>query len=365
MSQIPIKTLPASLIRSDGLQIRAETNRAHIDDLVELIGDEGVWPANLPPCVVCHDGEHYYLADGHHRLMAAREAGCTEIPCEVRQGTRTDALWHALGSNADHGLKRTPADRRNAILTAYRLGPQLSNCEIARRCKVSESLVRYHLADSRITESPATSQIAKCEVDEQASGLVAGEDWLHDDEPAPTTNSAMPAPAIRTDAKGRQMNVSRIGKHRKADKPVRAPVAPHGTDELGIPIPSEASAKAFGSLDFFVELDGWAAQGAKLIDRLGKMPGAELLRAHYLKLRSSTSGGETIEHLYSHDLENLRREVQHWRPYAGICPQCQGDASPGCTICLGLPYITRAAFERCPEQLQQTVKAMVPQAVVA
>jgi transposase-like protein len=64
-------------------------------------------------------------------------------PAILRSGPRRDAIVHAAGANADHGLRRTNADKRRAVETLLRDGEwsQWSDREIARRCQVSAPLV--------------------------------------------------------------------------------------------------------------------------------------------------------------------------------------------------------------------------------
>ena len=47
---------------------------------------------------------------------AALKAGLTEIAAIVKQGTRRDAVLHSVGANAKHGLRRTNADKRRAVM---------------------------------------------------------------------------------------------------------------------------------------------------------------------------------------------------------------------------------------------------------
>lgn len=61
------------------------------------------------------DGTSYWLADGFHRVAAALKSGFREIEVELKLGAVRDAMLYAVGSNATHGLKRTPADKRHAI----------------------------------------------------------------------------------------------------------------------------------------------------------------------------------------------------------------------------------------------------------
>ena len=89
----------------------------------------------FPPIRLVYDGDQYYLVDGHHRLAATRElAGLEDIAVEVFDGTFSDALWLSWGANRDHGLRRTPEDKRRAVRAAL-AHPQWnkkSDREIAR-----------------------------------------------------------------------------------------------------------------------------------------------------------------------------------------------------------------------------------------
>ena len=49
----------------------------------------------LPPVVVFDTGEALLLADGYHRLAAARRCGLEMIDAEVRHGSQQDALRYA------------------------------------------------------------------------------------------------------------------------------------------------------------------------------------------------------------------------------------------------------------------------------
>lgn len=127
-------------IRLDGgTQPRERIDRAAVDEYAKdmLAG------AVFPPVVVFHDGEAYWLADGYHRLSAARRAKLEEIEAEILMGTRRDALLHACGANASHGLRRSSEDKERVVTALLRDSEwsRWSDSEIARRCKVSRPLV--------------------------------------------------------------------------------------------------------------------------------------------------------------------------------------------------------------------------------
>lgn len=85
--------------------------------------------AEFPPLVVFFDGSDYWLADGFHRYAAwksvTRQSGTEEtacVPTDIRQGTRMDAVRHALSANAMHGKRREPGDYRKGYDIAVRCG---------------------------------------------------------------------------------------------------------------------------------------------------------------------------------------------------------------------------------------------------
>jgi hypothetical protein len=99
---------------------------------------------SFPPVVVFYDGTDFWLCDGFHRVEAAFGSGLTEIAALVKQGTRRDAILYSVGANAKHGLRRSNADKRRAVMTLLEDGEwnQWSNMEISRRCCVDEKTVR-------------------------------------------------------------------------------------------------------------------------------------------------------------------------------------------------------------------------------
>ncbi|PJF39588.1 MAG: hypothetical protein CUN54_08355 [Phototrophicales bacterium] len=133
--------LKISTIRTDG----GTQPRAHKDDETVLEYAEAMLTGQeFPPVVVFYDGEAYWLADGFHRHAAAVKAGIDTLNADVRQGSLRDAVLYSVGANATHGLRRTNADKRRAVerLLNDDEWSRWSNREIARRCAVSEQLVR-------------------------------------------------------------------------------------------------------------------------------------------------------------------------------------------------------------------------------
>ena len=132
--------LPLDRITPEGTQARVALSNPVIREYADALaqGDE------FPPIDVYFDDTTYWLADGFHRLQAAKEAGMVALAVTVHQGGKREALLHALGANETHGLRRTDADRRHAVelMLADPEWRAWNNSEIARRCRVSEFHVR-------------------------------------------------------------------------------------------------------------------------------------------------------------------------------------------------------------------------------
>jgi hypothetical protein len=134
------KALKLAHIRTDGgTQPRVQLSEEAVADYAEALS-EG---AQLPPVTVYFDGSEYWLADGFHRFHAHRKIDALQILADVREGTRRDAVLHSVGANAAHGLRRSNADKRQAVETLLKDAEWSgwSNREIARACGVSDVFV--------------------------------------------------------------------------------------------------------------------------------------------------------------------------------------------------------------------------------
>jgi len=117
--------------------------------------------ADMPNLIVFAEkgSERFILADGFHRLIANINAGMPGVGCDVHEGGMHEALIYALGANGGHGLRRTNADKVNAVEIALK-DPELSQLtqqEIADICRVTRNTVgrlsqRLTLADAEKTE---------------------------------------------------------------------------------------------------------------------------------------------------------------------------------------------------------------------
>jgi hypothetical protein len=134
--------IKVSMVHTDGgTQARAGLHEHTVQEYKETMTAAGGWP--FPPIVLVYDGDKHWLADGFHRVAAARALGWSHVLATIQPGTRRDAILVAAGANADHGLRRSNDDKRRAVqmLLQDEEWGRWSDREIARRCKVSHPMV--------------------------------------------------------------------------------------------------------------------------------------------------------------------------------------------------------------------------------
>lgn len=132
----------SAIIAGPETQSRAAIDMERVEEYAEAmkIGDA------FPDITVYWNGEDYWLADGFHRVYAARAAGVLEITAMVHEGMTRDALRWALSANSKHGMPRTIADKLRCLELAMRdqEWQRYPATELAKLCKVSLSFVQTH-----------------------------------------------------------------------------------------------------------------------------------------------------------------------------------------------------------------------------
>jgi len=314
----PIQQVPLTSILTDAacqgrVKIRPSVVRDYWRAMAEQISEGGL---RFPPIVLFTDGQHFWLADGFHRILAARAAGLSEFPADLRPGTERDALLFSIACNGAHGLPRTNADKRKAVtlLLADAEWSQWSDREIARRCQVNQSFVtrlRRRLSDAGHQMRPRKMKRGDTVYEMRAR----------------KNGSQTPAP-------GQAVSL-----------PNEAPSKPP-TDCLGIPLPA-ATAAAFASLSVFEAVEKAHAQLAELIDQLAQSPGGGAFQQHLVR---QLKDGKLK--FCSPDLNSLLHKLGSAMPYCGYCPRCHarhpGRAHPACQLCGGRGWLSKRDFELCP-----------------
>ena len=141
------------------LQTRAGTDADTIKTYAEAMADG----SQFPDVTVFTDGTKYWLADGFHRVMAAKVNGKAAISADVRKGTEDDAVVFGGTANNKQGKRPTRADvqhflemvweRREAIFGGTPTGGNLADkCGVSRetgRKFVEEQLAKMPKAPVR------------------------------------------------------------------------------------------------------------------------------------------------------------------------------------------------------------------------
>ena len=134
------KKLRISSIKRDE---KAQPRAAILIDRTTEYAEDMARGDKFPPVVVFQDRTGIWLADGFHRILAAEGQGIATIEADVRKGGLRDAILYSVGANAEHGTRRSNADKRQAVtkLLEDEEWSHWSDREIAKRCHVGHPLV--------------------------------------------------------------------------------------------------------------------------------------------------------------------------------------------------------------------------------
>ena len=135
MAKLLQKRVLADLV-TIGVETRVGLRPAAVDDYTAVLRAGG----SLPPGVVFVDGDGTnWLESGHHRKAAHEKAGVTRMLCEIRQGTRWDAIKHGVEDNRRwQGERVTLADRKHNVKRVLQEQPGMSDRAIADLVGVSD-----------------------------------------------------------------------------------------------------------------------------------------------------------------------------------------------------------------------------------
>jgi hypothetical protein len=98
-----------------GTQIRATISEAAIQKYASLMETEN-GRNKFEPIIIFRDTDgELWIADGHHRVMAAIRLKLSTIHADIRAGSKADAIWEAARANSRNGVPLEKADIRKAI----------------------------------------------------------------------------------------------------------------------------------------------------------------------------------------------------------------------------------------------------------
>lgn len=164
-----MSSLLTSSIRLDG---ETQTRAVMDSEVIREYSEDMKAGAAFPPVMVFFDGLDHWLADGFHRVEAAKSAGIQELQADIRQGSRRDALLHAVGANQAHGLRRSNADKRRAVQALLEDAEWCtwSDREISRHTGTSHTFVA-NLRPKVATLPPPSGKMAI------GTGMAGGSEW--------------------------------------------------------------------------------------------------------------------------------------------------------------------------------------------
>jgi uncharacterized ParB-like nuclease family protein len=338
-----LKKINPDQIITDGLQARAQVNTDAVNEYADFMKAGGVFP----PLSVVSDGKTYWMADGFHRLAACRKIGLKLVSCEVSTGTRVDALRMALGANQAHGLRRTNADKTNAVLMAYEHRQELGWPDVPSAGFIAEKVgVSDHFAADQLRSvrswADATAR--------------TGSDGKTRSLPPTRPPARPPAPPVQTPPPCHEE-----GPDGDNSEPVRRPPPPQPprpTTPPPVPYPpakppaKEKVRDEIGRVipDHCLELWNRRQEAQDLITMASR-------------IRTEVEGGyDDKDPLFAElnwnttksYVDSLYKSLTVIKPYA-VCPFCQGV---GCKACGSRGLVSKFYFENmCPSELREAAKA--------
>lgn len=142
MVAVTLLELGRITVDAEGVQARVPNPVAFAATVSEY-ADALARGEELPPPVVFSNGQTIWLAGGFLTYAAHAKMKRKSIACDVRLGGHREAMLFAAGANLRHGLPRTPADKRLAILRLLQdeVCRKWTQSEIAKHCGTSLPLV--------------------------------------------------------------------------------------------------------------------------------------------------------------------------------------------------------------------------------
>ena len=303
------------------LQTRCGTDIDTIGNYAEAMADG----AQFPDVTVFTDGARYWLADGFHRVEAARRIGRTTVSADVRKGTEDDAVVFGGTANNKQGKRPTRADVQHFLEMVWErreavFGGTPTGGNMAEKCGVSRgtatSFVNARLAEMQIAPVAAPVQIEQVKRPVRPTRLIGSDGKAYPVRPVRPVRPSEPVAA-----------------------PVRPP-APKGSsdiedwprDRYGVQIPQEI-------------LGAFADETAR-----------DVIESHLRHAKGLLKGAlderdPSAAHLRQSDLmevENALRAVKAAKPHC-VCRMCQGN---GCKACRETGFQTEAQYGRNPREFR-------------
>lgn len=316
-----------------GLQTRTGTDAETINNYAEAMADG----ATFPDVTVFTDGERYWLADGFHRVMAAKQNGKATIPADVRKGTADDAVVFGGTANNKQGKRPTRADvqhfmqmvweRREAIFGGTPTGGNM-----AKKCGVSrptgERFVQERLAEMPNAPTRPTVKKIQSNMPMRPTKLIGANSREYPVRPTPKMPSRVAAASPEVPQKHQQNGPEPCAAVPQSTVPARS-VRRMPTDRYGVEIPVEINA---------------AFEGGALSDLLA------MVRRARAALRKAFEDAlpqfAAVRQDALMQLNNAYVFISAAEPHC-VCRMCQGT---GCKACHERGWQTEEEYRRNPKE---------------
>ena len=317
------------------LQTRAGTDVDTINNYAESMADG----ASFPDVTVFTDGKHNWLADGFHRVMAAKQNGKTSISADIRKGTADDAVVFGGTANNKQGKRPTRADVQHFLSMVWErreavFGGTPTGGNLAERCGVSratgERFVMEKLKEMPKAPVRPTASKIQSKMPARPTHLVGANGRAYPvrpTPPAPKKVEAQPAPKVaETPSAPVRPTVSKI----QSKAPAR-PTRKMPTDRYGTVIPVEIN-EAF--------------EGSPLADILSCISKARVALRKGMDEHDPAFGAVRQDALVN--LNNAYNFINAAEPHC-VCRMCQGT---GCKACHNRGWQTEEEYKRNPKEFQ-------------
>ena len=317
------------------LQTRAGTDVDTINNYAEAMADG----ASFPDVTVFTDGTHYWLADGFHRVMAAKQNGKASISADVRKGTADDAVVFGGTANNKQGKRPTRADVQHFLSMVWErreavFGGTPTGGNLAERCGVSratgERFVMERLKEMPKAPARPTASKTQPKMPARPTHLVGANGREYPVRPtpaAPKKAEAQPAPKqAETPSAPVRPTVSKI----QSKMPAR-PTRKMPTDRYGTVIPVEIN-EAF--------------EGSPLADILSCISKARVALRKGMDEHDPAFGAVRQDALVN--LNNAYNFINAAEPHC-VCRMCQGT---GCKACHNRGWQTEEEYKRNPKEFK-------------
>lgn len=321
--------LELAKIRIDG----GTQPRASIDE--DVVADYAERIADLPPAHVFFDGAEHWMADGFHRYHGNAKAGKKKMLVFIHKGTKREAILFSVGANAEHGLRRTNADKRRSVETLLKdeeWGKKSARW-VADQAKVSHDFV------CRVRNELNCHPMTVESLDGKTRSVTQKD---------PHRWTGLPN-EIQKKVKSGQISVglanAEFDKQKKEnDVPVYFPSPPHkaelkktiSRDELGTEIKDPKIIAAFNRRYEILDLMGQVSKIKSTVESA-----VESKDPLFYRVNSSN---------FQAECNNARRELKMTLPHC-LCPYCGGR---GCKVCHNHGWVSKDVFDRyVPEDLKK------------